>query len=305
MSKGLHAGNEIITTPYTFISTVEVIVLLGLKPVFVDVEEDSYNIDVSKIASVITSKTKAIIPVHLFGRPCDMNKMADIAQLYHLLVIEDAAQSLGSDCIAGQGKRKKTGTIGDIGCTSFFPSKTLGCFGDGGAVITDHDETADKIRILANHGMKTRYCYDDIGINSRLDTLQAAILDIKLRYLDKYIKARRDAAFFYENKLKEIASIKLPEITDEHVFHQYTLTVKNGSRDDLKKYLESRDIPCMIYYPIPLHLQKAYQMLGYHQGDFPVSEQLSKSVLSLPMHTELEVDQLEYICSSISEYFNK
>jgi UDP-2-acetamido-2-deoxy-ribo-hexuluronate aminotransferase len=303
MALGLQPGDEIITTPFTFVSTVEVIVLLGLKPVFVDIEEDTFNINPTKIESAITKKTKAIIPVHLFGMPCNINKIIETARKNKLLIIEDAAQSLGSDYIMPDGKSKKTGTIGNIGCTSFFPSKTLGCFGDGGAIFTDNKEIAEKTRVLANHGMKTRYYYDEIGINSRLDTIQAAILNIKLKYLDSYIKARRNVAAHYEKKLKEISAIKLPLITKEHVFHQFSLLVNNGSRDDLKKYLESKDIPCMIYYPIPLHLQKAYLRFGYCRGDFPVSEQLSNRVLSLPMHTELDVDQLEYICDSISEYY--
>jgi UDP-2-acetamido-2-deoxy-ribo-hexuluronate aminotransferase len=305
MSLGLQPGDEVITAPFTFVSTAEVIALLGLKPVFVDVEEDTFNIDPSKIVSAITSKTRAIIPVHLFGLPCHMNKIIETAVKYNLFVIEDAAQSLGSNYTMPGGKTMKTGTIGIIGCTSFFPSKTLGCFGDGGAIFTNNRGIAEKTRVLANHGMKTRYYYEEIGMNSRLDTIQAAILDIKLKYLESYIQARRDVASFYANKLKDIAAIQLPFFTKEHVFHQYTLLVRNGSRDDLKKYLESRDIPCMIYYPIPLHLQKAYQRFGYNQGDFPVSENSSRCVLSLPMHTELNVDQLEYICNSISEYFKK
>jgi UDP-2-acetamido-2-deoxy-ribo-hexuluronate aminotransferase len=305
MSLGLQPGDEVITTPFTFVSTVEVIVLMGLKPVFVDVEEDTFNIDPSKIDSAVTSKTRAIIPVHLFGLSCNMNKIIETAGKYNISVIEDAAQSLGSNYTYPDGKILKTGTIGTIGCTSFFPSKTLGCFGDGGAIFTNNNEIAGKIRVLANHGMKLRYHYDEIGINSRLDTIQAAVLDIKLKYLESYIAARRDAANSYSTKLKDVKELKLPLSSKEHVFHQFTMLVKNSSRDDLKKYLESRDIPCMIYYPIPLHLQKAYQQFGYKQGDFPVSEQLSKCVLSLPMHTELEVDQLEYICSSISEFFRK
>jgi UDP-2-acetamido-2-deoxy-ribo-hexuluronate aminotransferase len=305
MSLGLKPGDEIITVPYTFVSTVEVIALLGLKPVFVDVENETFNIDPSKIESVVTARTKAILPVHLFGLPCDLNKIIESVNRHNLFVIEDAAQSMGASYSINNVGMKTTGTIGDIGCTSFFPTKNLGCFGDGGAIFTQSSQLAEKLRALANHGMNKRYYYDEIGVNSRLDTLQATVLDVKLKYLDNYINARRKAANYYHNRLKNIVQIKLPVITDEHVFHQYTIVVKEGSRDDLKQFLEGKGIPCMIYFPLPLHLQKAYLYLGYKVNDFPVSEYLSAHVLSLPMHTELDDDQLEYICNSISDFFRK
>lgn len=304
MASGLKPGDEVITTPFTFVSTVEVIALLGLVPVFSDVEESSFNIDPAKIEKAISPKTKAIIPVHLFGRPADMQRILAISKKYNLFIIEDAAQSTGANYLFSDGTKVKTGTIGNIGCTSFFPSKNLGCFGDGGAIFTNDNEIGEKLRIIANHGMKNRYHYDEIGVNSRLDTVQAAILNVKLKYLDNYNKLRRNAAKFYNNKLKEISQIVTPSLDEESVFHQYTILIKDNSRDNLKNYLESKKIPSAVYYPLPLHLQKAYQILGYKKGDFPVAEYLSSHVLSLPMHTELDVDQLNYICDCISEFYS-
>jgi len=304
MASGLKPGDEVITTPFTFVSTVEVIALLELVPVFSDIEESSFNIDPAKIEKAITSKTRAIIPVHLFGRPADMERILDISKKYNLSVIEDAAQSIGANYLFSDGTKVKTGTIGNIGCTSFFPSKNLGCFGDGGAMFTNNDDLNEKLRILANHGMKTRYHYDEIGVNSRLDTIQAAILDVKLKYLDNYNNLRSIAAKFYNDRLKGISNIITPSAKEESVFHQYTISLKDDSRDNLKNYLESKEIPSSVYYPLPLHLQKAYQYLGYKKGDFPVAEYLSSHVLSLPMHTELDVDQLNYICDCISEFYS-
>lgn len=304
MSLNLKPGDEIITTPFTFVSTVEVLMLLGLKPVFVDVSVNTFNIDETKIESLISDKTKAIIPVHLFGQCANIEAIKTIAKKHDLCVIEDACQALGTEYIFSDGSRSKAGTIGDIGCNSFFPSKNLGAFGDGGAVFTKDKKLANIIRSIANHGMKTKYEYERIGINSRLDSIQAAILDVKLRYLDKHINARRQAADFYDENLKEIEEINLPQRVkySTHTFHQYTIQIKK--RDKLKAFLAKKEIPTMVYYPKTLHLQKAYENLGYKSGDFPIAEKLSDTVLSLPMHTELNEEQLKYITKSIKEFYN-
>lgn len=296
-------GDEIITTPFTFIATAEVIALLGLKTVLVDVEPDTFLIDATKIEKVITNKTKAIIPVHIFGQLANMDDIMDIAQKYNLKVIEDAAQSIGGIYSFKSQIKAHSGCIGDIGCTSFFPSKNLGCFGDGGALFTNNDELAEKIRIIANHGMKIRYYHDVIGINSRLDTIQAAVLNVKLQYLNNYISARKQAAYFYNAKFKSIKQIKTPYILRDHVFHQYTIVIEDGSRNSLKDYLETKSIPSMIYYPVPLHFQKAFENLGYKKGEFPITEALCDQVLSLPMHTELTEEQLTFITQSIIEFY--
>ncbi|NLJ42662.1 MAG: DegT/DnrJ/EryC1/StrS family aminotransferase [Bacteroidales bacterium] len=307
MSLGLKPGDEVITTNFTFIATLETVALLGLKPVIVEPESDSFNISVSEIARAITPRTRAIVPVHLFGQCADMDGIMDLARKNNLFVIEDAAQATGADYFFADGKSKKAGTIGTAGTTSFFPSKNLGCYGDGGAVYTNDDGLAAKIRSIANHGMKIRYHYDDIGLNSRLDTLQAAILRVKLRHLDDYNKARQTAAGFYDKALAGCDGIVLPgrKKYSSHIFHQYTIKVRNGKRDELKKYLEENNIPSMIYYPGPLHMQQAYRYLGYRDSDFPVTDALCREVLSLPMHTELDQKQLEYITEKILGFFQK
>lgn len=307
MSLGLKPGDEVITTNFTFIATLETVALLGLKPVIVEPESDSFNISVSEIARAITPRTRAIVPVHLFGQCADMDGIMDLARKNNLFVIEDAAQATGADYFFADGKSKKAGTIGTAGTTSFFPSKNLGCYGDGGAVYTNDDGLAAKIRSIANHGMKIRYHYDDIGLNSRLDTLQAAVLRVKLRHLDDYNKARQTAAGFYDKALAGCDGIVLPgrKKYSSHIFHQYTIKVRNGKRDELKKYLEENNIPSMIYYPGPLHMQQAYRYLGYRDSDFPVTDALCREVLSLPMHTELDQKQLEYITEKILGFFQK
>lgn len=305
MALGLQPGDEVITTDFTFIATVEVIALLGLKPVLADVDKDTFLLTPEAVEKLITPKTKAIVPVHLFGQCCDMERIMEIAEKHKLFVIEDAAQALGADYTFSDGKVEKAGTIGHIGCTSFFPSKNLGCFGDGGALFTNNDEIASMLRSVANHGMKVRYYHDHVGVNSRLDTIQAAILDVKLKYLSQYNEARQKVAAFYDDAFKNNTNIQIPVRVNNstHIFHQYTLVVKNKDRNELKEYLQKKGVPAMVYYPVPMHLQIAYNNLGYKEGDFPVSENLCKSVISLPMHTELDNTQLKYITTSILEFF--
>jgi dTDP-4-amino-4,6-dideoxygalactose transaminase len=305
MSLGLKPGDEVITTDFTFIATVEAVALLGLKPVIVDPDPGNYNISVKQIQKAITSHTRAIVPVHLFGQCADMEGILELARIHNLLIIEDAAQATGTDFYFTGGEIKKAGTIGNAGTTSFFPSKNLGCYGDGGAVYTNDDDLAKKIRSIANHGMKIRYHYNDIGVNSRLDTLQASILRVKLKHLDRYNSARKAVADFYDEAFAACSDIVVPsrEKYSSHIFHQYTVRIKHGLRDDLKKYLEENKIPSMIYYPGPLHMQEAYLYLGYKESDFPVTNALCKEVLSLPVHTEMEQDQLEYITRKILNFF--
>jgi len=307
MALGLKPGDEVITTSFTFIATVEVIALLGLTPVLVDVNPDTYNIDPEAIRRAITDKTKAIVPVHLFGQSAAMEDIMSIADEFNLFVIEDNAQAIGADYITNDGSKKKTGTIGHLGCTSFFPSKNLGAYGDGGAVFTNDDQLAEQLRAIVNHGMKVRYYHDYIGVNSRLDSIQAAILDVKLKHLDEYCQARRSAADYYDAAFANHPKIKTPVRYQKstHVFHQYTLVTNDVDRDALKSYLAEKGIPMMIYYPVPLHMQKAYRSNRYSEGDFPVTEKLSQTVISLPMHTELTEDQLEYITSNVLEFLNK
>lgn len=306
MSLDLKAGDEIITTPFTFIATLEVIGLLGLKPVLVDILPDTFNIDPEKIGNTITKNTRAILPVHLFGQCCDMESILDLANANNLFVIEDAAQALGAAYTFSDTKTKKAGTMGTIGCTSFFPSKNLGAFGDGGAIFTNDTELKQKIAAITNHGMITRYYYDYIGVNSRLDTLQAALLNVKLKYLDEYNKARQEAAAVYNHSFAGHNELILPSSMDNssHIYHQYTLRIPGGKRDELQKHLASKNIPSMIYYPVGLHLQNAYRDLGYKEGDFPVTEEICKEVLSLPMHTELDNEQLNYITENVLQFFN-
>lgn len=298
-------GNEVILPVHTYVATAEVIALLGLTPVFVDVEENSFNIDVEQIRKKITKKTVAIVPVHLYGQCANMEAIVKIAEEYNLHVIEDAAQSLSADFIFSNSTRKKGGTIGTIGTTSFFPSKNLGCYGDGGAIFTNDTALAEKITMMANHGQKVKYHHESIGVNSRLDTLQAAILTVKLKYLNDYTKKRNDVADYYDKNLAGISQIETPYRVSysTHAFHQYTLRVNGVDRDEFKLYLDKCTIPSMIYYPIPLHLQKAYRQPGIERGAYPVTEKLSKTVLSLPIHTEMNEDQLSYICSIIQKYF--
>jgi len=307
MALGLKPGDEVITTDFTFVASVEVIALLGLKPVFVDPEPDTFNISPEAVEKAITGKTKAIIPVHLFGQSADMEEILKIANKHNLLIIEDTAQATGAEYIFSDGRRKKSGTMGSVGCTSFFPSKNLGCFGDGGAIFTDDDDLAVMLRSITNHGSTRKYYHDDIGVNSRLDTLQAAILRIKLKYLDEYNNARRNAASFYDNKLSQTDRIITPYRSNNstHIFHQYTIKTDPAHRDDLKKHLGEKGIPSMIYYPVPMHMQKAYKHPGIDNKQLQVSTQLSESVLSLPMHTELTINQLSYVCDNIYEFFEK
>lgn len=306
MALGLQPGDEVITTPFTFISTIEVIKLLGLKPVLADVREDTFNLDPDLLEAAVTSRTRAMVPVHLFGQCADMDRIMDFARSVGIFVIEDNAQAIGADHTSSDGTRLKAGTIGHIGTTSFFPSKNLGAFGDGGAIFTRDESFGNKLRSLVNHGMsRERYYYDQVGVNSRLDTVQAAILRIKLKHLDEYHAARQKAAAYYDKALSSIEGLRIPVRSpfSTHIFHQYTLRMDESSRDELRKYLGEKKIPSMVYYPVPLHMQRAYQDLGYSRGSLPVSEQLSGKVLSLPMHTELEEEQQAYICEQISAFF--
>jgi UDP-2-acetamido-2-deoxy-ribo-hexuluronate aminotransferase len=307
MALRLKPGDEVITTNFTFIATVEVVALLGLKLVLVDPDPYTYNISANAIRKAITPRTKAIVPVHLFGQCADMESILGLAREHELYIIEDAAQATGADYIFSDGSCKKAGTMGTIGATSFFPSKNLGCYGDGGALFTNDDDIAGKLRSIANHGMKVRYHYDDIGVNSRLDTLQAVILSVKLKYLDQFNLRRQKIADLYDESFAGCHSIVRPARVkySSHIFHQYTIRVKNGKRDELKKYLESARIPSMVYYPAPLHMQSAYKYLGYKENDFPVTSELCSEVLSLPMHPDMEPEQLDFIVLSILKFFEK
>jgi dTDP-4-amino-4,6-dideoxygalactose transaminase len=304
MALNLEPGDEVITSPFTFVATAEVIALLQLKPVFVDIEPGTFNIDPEKVKSVITDRTKAILPVHLFGQCADMKTLLEISEKHHLHVIEDNAQAIGAD-YAFKGNTVKSGTMGMIGTTSFFPSKNLGCFGDGGALYTNDSKLAEKIAAIANHGSKVKYYNDFIGVNSRLDTLQAGILRIKLGYLDNYIKSRQAAATYYDEQLSQIDEISIPKRNPDstHVFHQYTIRIKDNKRDELKKYLGEHNIPSMVYYPLPLHKQKAYTAYASSKQDLHHAEQACMEVLSLPMHTELTRDQLTFITEAIINFF--
>ena len=304
MALDLKEGDEVITTPFTFVSTLEVLALMKLKPVLADVDPNTFTISPESVLRCITKNTKAIVPVHLYGQCADMESLMDIAKNNGLFIIEDSCQALGTDFIFRNEKVAKAGTLSDIACNSFFPTKNLGAFGDGGALYSNNDDLAQKMRSIANHGMGKRYYYQQIGMNSRLDAMQAAILDVKLKYLDEYIAARQSAAAFYDVELSGIQEISIPARVSysTHTFHQYTIKVP-GCRDELQKQLKEKGIPSMIYYPLPLHLQEAYRYLGYQKGDFPISEKLSEQVLSLPMHTELTEEQLKYITSTIREFF--
>jgi dTDP-4-amino-4,6-dideoxygalactose transaminase len=307
MSLGLKPGDEIITPSFTYIATTEVMALLGLTPIFVDVDPNTFCIDPSKIEAAITKKTKAIVPVHLYGQAADMNKIMTIAEKHQLFVIEDNAQAIGSDYHLDNGAVVKTGTIGHIGCTSFFPSKNLGCFGDGGAMCTNDDTLAEKIRMIANHGQSKRYYHDTVGCNSRLDSIQAAVLRIKLRQLDNYIDARRNVADYYDGVLGSIKGVSIPfrAHDSKHVFHQYTIKLEGIDRNGLNEYLASKEIPSMIYYPVPAHRQKMFAHFGSDATNLPVTDELTSIVISLPMHTEMQDEQLELITSEIIEYIQK
>ena len=305
MGLGLKKGDEIITADFTFAATVEVISLLGLTPVLVDIDMKTYNIDVSAIKKAITPKTKAIIPVHLFGQAAMMSEIIAIAEENDLYIIEDNAQSIGANYTLPDGSKKKTGCLGHIGTTSFFPSKNLGAYGDGGAIFTNDDRLANALRGMVNHGMYVRYHHDVVGVNSRLDSIQAAILDIKLSYLDYYNECRKAAAIKYTQRLANNPKIITPITSgecDSHVYHQYTLRIINADRDALVTYLNEKGIPCGVYYPIPLHLQKAYKSDRYREADFVVTNQVVNEVISLPMHTELTDDQIDLITNEIKTF---
>ena len=304
MSLDLEPGSEIITSDFSFIAAVEMIKLLGFKPVLVDVEEDSFNINADIIEKKISKKTKCIISVNIFGQSCNIEKIMEIAKKHNLYVIEDNAQSIGAEFTFNNNHNQKAGTIGHIGTTSFFPSKNLGCFGDGGAIFTNDNILADRIAKITNHGMKTRYHYDMVGINSRLDALQAAVLNVKLKYLDEYNQKRNQAAKTYNKYLSGIDKIITPYEypKSSHIYHQYTLKVNSKIRDDLKKYLDEKSIPTMIYYPIPLHKHKPYASDINNADELIVSKKLSKSVISLPIHTEMDEEQIKYICENIINF---
>ncbi len=315
MGLGLKPGDEVITADFTFAATVEVIGLLQLTPVLVDVEPDTFNIDVKAIEKAITPKTKAIVPVHLFGQCANMDEIMELAKKHDLYVIEDNAQAIGGSYFSKDGSKQKAGTIGNVGATSFFPSKNLGCYGDGGAIFTNDGDLAHIIRGIVNHGMYKRYYHDVVGVNSRLDSIQAAVLRAKLPKLDYYNQKRWEAASKYSQAFKGQEHIVVPKIScscdseksvcDCHVFHQYTLKITNGKRDALVQHLNDNDVPCGVYYPVPLHKQKAYVDDRYNEDDFPVTNQLVNEVISLPMHTELDDEQIEYITSLVIDFVNK
>ena len=306
MSLGLKPGDEVLVPAFTYVATAEVIGLLGLTPIMVDVDLENFNILIEGLENKITSRTKAIVPVHLFGQGSGMEELLKFAKKYNLFVVEDNAQALGADYFFKNGSSSKLGTIGDIGCTSFFPSKNLGCYGDGGALMTNDDRLAEKIRMIANHGQSKKYHHKIIGCNSRLDSIQAAVLNVKLKYLDKYNTNRKNAAAFYIKELDKISGIVTPITMNysSHVFHQFTLKVKENQRDHLKEYLQTKGIPSMIYYPIPLYHQEAFS--GYVSKSFKleITEVLCKQVLSLPMHSELKSETQEKIIFHIKEFFN-
>jgi UDP-2-acetamido-2-deoxy-ribo-hexuluronate aminotransferase len=308
MALGLKPGDEVITADFTFAATVEVIALLQLTPVLVDVDIVNMNISIDAIKKAITPKTKAIVPVHLFGRAANMEAIMQIANEHNLFVIEDNAQAIGANCNFSDGSRKKAGTIGHVSSTSFFPSKNLGCYGDGGAIFTNDDALAHTIRGIVNHGMYVRYHHDVVGVNSRLDSIQAAVLNAKLPLLDSYNQARQNAARKYSAAFEGHQNIIAPTICDNcdcHVFHQYTLRIIGADRDALMQYLLDKGIPCAIYYPIPLHLQKAYLDSRYKEEDFTITNQLVKEVISLPMHTELDDEQIKFITDSVLGFLNR
>jgi len=307
MALNLQPGDEVITPSFTYIATTEVIALLKLKPVFVDVDPKTFCIDPAGIRKAITSKTKAIVPVHLYGQSCPMEQILQIAKEHNLFVIEDNAQAIGSDFQFSNGQKKKTGTMGTIGATSFFPSKNLGCFGDGGAIFTDDEALANRLRMIANHGQSKRYYHDIVGCNSRLDSVQAAVLNVKLNLLDKYIDARRQAAEYYDKAFANHEKITTPYRApySKHVFHQYTLILEGIDRNRLNQYLAQHNIPSMIYYPVPAHRQKMFEAFGGSNYHLETTDWLTERVISLPMHTELDEQQLEFITSKVLEFAGK
>ena len=305
MALDLQPGDEVICPAFTYVATAEVIGLLGLKPIMVDVDEDTFNMQLEGLEKYVTPKTKAIVPVHLYGQSADMEKIMEFAKTHNLFVIEDNAQAIGSNYVFSTGAIRKSGTIGHIGCTSFFPSKNLGCYGDGGAIMTNDDELALKIRMIANHGQEKKYYHKVLGCNSRLDTVQAEILKIKLKHLDKYSEARNRMANYYDENLKAISEIQVPKRANNstHVFHQYTLKVKNGKRNELQKYLENKNIPSMIYYPLPLYKQEAFKQYVASGFSLPITEKLCQEVISLPIHTEFNEEVCDYIVQEIKNFF--
>lgn len=305
MALGLKRGDEVIVPAFTYAATAEVIGLLQLTPVMIDIEADSFNTNAKLIEAAVTPKTKAIIPVHLYGQSTDMEAILSLAKQHSLFVIEDNAQAIGAEYTFKDGTKKKTGTMGDVGCTSFFPSKNLGCYGDGGAMFANDDEIADNLRMIANHGQKKRYYHDVIGVNSRLDSIQAAILDIKLKHLDTYSALRRQTADNYDSVFKNIDALTIPTRTSysTHVFHQYTLKVKNGKRNELQQYLAEKEIPSMIYYPIPLYKQDAFKEFYKSNQGLPNTEILCDQVISLPMHTEMKEDDQAFIIEAVKSFF--
>jgi len=306
MALDLQPGDEVITPSFTYVATTEVIALLRLKPVFVEVDKQTFCIDPEAVRKAITPKTKAIVPVHLYGQAANMEAIMEIASAHHLFVIEDNAQAIGSDFTFTSGRVKKTGTIGTIGTTSFFPSKNLGCYGDGGAIFTDDDALANKLKMIANHGQSRRYYHDLVGCNSRLDTIQAAVLNVKLKKLDEYIDARRKVAYFYDNAFANHPKLSIPVRSQytKHVFHQYTLLVEEANRDGLHQFLASNNIPSMIYYPVPAHRQQMFAAFGGSSYQLPVTDWLTERVISLPIHTELDNEQLTLIATKVLEYIN-
>ena len=307
MGLGLEQGDEVITVDFTFAATVEVIALLKLTPVLIDVDPNTFNINIEALKKAITPKTKAIVPVHLFGQVANMEAIMEIAKEHNLFVIEDNAQAIGANYTFKDRSKKKAGTIGNVGTTSFFPSKNLGCYGDGGAIFTNDDDLAHTIRGMVNHGMYKRYYHDVVGVNSRLDSIQAAVLKAKLPLLDEYCNSRRKAAKYYSSAFANNENIVTPTILkedDSHVFHQYTLQIKNGKRDALHKHLLDNNIPNAIYYPVPLHKQKAYTDERYNEDDFKVTNRLINEVISLPMHTELDQEQLAFITKTILDFMS-
>lgn len=304
MALGLRPGDEVITANFTYVATVEVIGLLNLTPVLVEVDPDTFNIDTESLEKAITSKTKVIVPVHLYGQCANMEEVMRIAKDHNLFVIEDTAQAIGANYTFSDGQVKKAGTMGDIGTTSFFPSKNLGCYGDGGAMFTNNDELGKKLKMIANHGQSTQYYHDEIGVNSRLDSIQAAVLRQKLPHLDTYISNRNRAAEYYDRAFSDTKWLTIPvrDKKSTHVFHQYTLKTNGINRDELRSYLAEKGVPAMVYYPLPLHKQKAYKDSRYDSVDFSNTESLNQSVISLPMHTELSEEHLEYITKTVKEF---
>lgn len=306
MALGLKPGDEVIVPAFTYVATAEVIALLRLKPIMVDVDPDTFNITADIIEAAVTPNTKAVVPVNLFGQSCDMEPIMEVAKQHNLYVVEDNAQAIGADYTFSDGHSQKTGTIGHIGCTSFYPSKNLGAYGDGGAIYTNDDDLASMLRMMANHGQNKRYYHAHVGVNSRLDSIQAAILDIKLKHLDAYAETRRAAAAHYDQAFANMEQLVVPvrQHNSTHVFHQYTLKVKDGRRDELQAYLKEKGLPSMIYYPVPLYEQKAYRGLSDRQVDsLPVTDQLCKDVISLAMHSELNQEQLEHITETVKSFW--